>query len=55
MRERELRHFLLLSRDEQEAAVRRLAAAGLSEHAIAGTSGLSVDQVRRILAMQVTA
>lgn len=48
-RERELRYFLLLDRSEQEAALRRLAAAGLGDYSIATASGLSVEQVRRIL------
>jgi hypothetical protein len=50
MRERELRHFMLLDRDEQEAAIRRLAASGMSDYGIATTTRLTVQQVRRILA-----
>jgi hypothetical protein len=49
MRERELRHFLLLDRDQQVQAIRRLVSSGMSEHIAAAASGLSVEQVRRIL------
>ena len=50
LREREMRHFLLLDRDQQEQAIRRLVAAGMSEHTVASVTGLSVEQVRRVLA-----
>jgi hypothetical protein len=43
-------HFATLSREEQAAAVRRLAASGMSDHGITRASGLAVEQVRRILA-----
>jgi hypothetical protein len=49
-RERELLHFLLLDSAAQEAAIRRLAASGMNDYVIASVSGLSVEQVRRILA-----
>lgn len=49
-RERELRHFLLLDRTEQEGAIRRLIASGMPEYTIATATGLSVEQIRRILA-----
>jgi DNA invertase Pin-like site-specific DNA recombinase len=51
MRERELRHFMLLDRTSQEAAIRRLIASGMPEHTIATATGLSVEQVRRILSV----
>ena len=47
---RELVHFLLLTREEQAAAIRRMAATGWTEHSIAAATGLHVQQVRRILA-----
>lgn len=53
-RERELRHFLLLDRDQQAAAIRRLVACGMSEHTAAAASGLSVEQIRKILAEQTS-
>lgn len=47
---RELYHFLVLSHAEQLAAIRRLAALGWSDHAIAAATRLSVEQIRRLLA-----
>jgi hypothetical protein len=44
-----MQHFHTLHRDAQEAAIRRLAAAGYSEHAIASATQLSVEQIRRVL------
>jgi DNA invertase Pin-like site-specific DNA recombinase len=46
-------HFTVLSREEQASAIRRLAATGQGEHTIARATGLSVEQVRRILADEV--
>jgi hypothetical protein len=48
-REREMRHFELLDRDEQRAAIQRLAISGMSDHAIAAATMLSVEMVRAIL------
>jgi hypothetical protein len=48
-RERELRYFLLLDRDEQREAIRRLASGGMSDYTIAAATMLSVEQVRAIL------
>jgi hypothetical protein len=48
-RERELRHFLLLDRAEQETAIRRLAASGMNDYTIATASGLNVEMVRRVV------
>lgn len=48
--EREMRYFLLLSRDEQAAAIRRLAATGMSDYSIAAATKLAVEQIRRVLA-----
>jgi enhancing lycopene biosynthesis protein 2 len=42
-------HFTVLSRAEQEAAIRRLAAAGQGEHTIAHATGLSIEEIRRVL------
>ena len=50
MRERELRHFLLLDREQQESAIRRLVASGMAEYTIATATGLSLEQVRNVLA-----
>jgi len=47
--DRELVHFLLLSADEQAAAIRRLASQGLSDSTIAAATRLSVEQIRRII------
>jgi hypothetical protein len=49
MRERELRHFMLLDGVAQESAIRRLVASGMPEYTIAAATGWSVEQVRRIL------
>jgi hypothetical protein len=42
-------YFLLLTPDEQAAAIRRLAASGLSDHVIASATRLSVEMIRTIL------
>ncbi len=42
-------HFHSLTRDEQAAAIRRLADEGLGEYTIAHACGLAVEQVRAIL------
>lgn len=47
--QRRMNHFLLLSRDEQRAAVARLHLSGMSDTTIATASGLAVEQIRRIL------
>jgi DNA invertase Pin-like site-specific DNA recombinase len=49
-RERELHHFLLLDRQQQAQALRRMVASGMSERTVAAASGLSVEQVRRVIA-----
>jgi DNA invertase Pin-like site-specific DNA recombinase len=46
-------HFHRLSQGEQAAAIRRLAAAGQGAHTIAHATGLSVEQVRRVLRGEV--
>jgi hypothetical protein len=45
-----LHHFLLLDRDQQAQAIRRMANLGWSDSGIAATTRLSMEQVRRILA-----
>ena len=50
IRQRELRHFLLLNRQQQAQAIHRLATAGMSDSTIAATTGLSAEAVRRVLA-----
>lgn len=42
-------HFRLLSRNQQAAAIHRLAATGMTDHGIASATRLSVEMVRRIL------
>jgi hypothetical protein len=54
-RERELFHFLLLDRAEQESAIRRLVASGMPEYTIATATGLSIEQVRRVLSQWASA
>ena len=44
------RNFDVLPYVERVAAVRGLADGGLSEHAIAAACGVSVEQIRRVLA-----
>ncbi len=50
IRQRELRHFLLLDTGQQAQAIRRLASSGMPEYTIAAATGLGVAQVRRVLA-----
>lgn len=45
-----LHHFLLLDRQQQAQAVRRMANTGWSESSIAAATRLSVEQIRRVLA-----
>lgn len=42
-------HFHALDRAAQAQAIQRLAASGRGEHTIAHATGLSVEQIRRIL------
>ena len=48
-------NFNVLDRQEQAAAIRRLAATGLTEHDIAYATGLSKEMIDRILAERVAA
>ncbi len=52
-RERQLRHFQALDREQQAQAIRRLASSGQAESTIAAATALSVEQIRRILAESV--
>jgi hypothetical protein len=47
--DRHMHYFLLLSHDEQRAAIQRMAASGLSDYTIASATRLAVEMVRRIL------
>ena len=47
---RELQYFLLLDREEQQNAIRRMARLGWSDHGIADATRLSVEQIRVALA-----
>jgi len=44
-----MRHFEMLTPDEQRAAICRLAKAGFSDHGVASATGLAVEQIRQIL------
>lgn len=46
---RELIHFLLLTPEEQLAAIYRLHRLGWSDHGIAHATRLSVEQIRRLI------
>lgn len=50
-----LRHFRILSREQQAEAIRRQAVCGHGEHTIARATGLSVEQIRHILGEQAAA
>jgi hypothetical protein len=50
-----LHYFLLLDHEEQSAAIRRLAASGLSDPTIATITGQSIQHVRRALEQRSTA
>ena len=45
-----LRSFVTMNREQQAAAIRRMASEGRSDHTIATATRLSVEQIRRILA-----
>lgn len=46
---RRMQHFHTLDREQQAQAIRRLASLGQGEHTIAHATGLSVEQIRRVL------
>jgi hypothetical protein len=45
-----MEHFATLTREEQAASIRKLAADGMPEYSIAAACQLSVEQIRRVLA-----
>ncbi len=45
-----LRHFATLGRQQQAQGIRRLASVGWSDSSIAAVTGLSIEQVCRIMA-----
>jgi hypothetical protein len=47
---RRMRYFAMLTFDEQLDAIQRLAASGMSVYGIASAAGVSVEQVRTIVA-----
>jgi len=46
---RELAYFLLMTPEEQEEAIRRLAASGMSDHGIASATRWNVGQIRHVI------
>jgi len=44
-----MRHFHVLTREQQQQAIHRLAATGMSDHGIARATGLSVEMICRLL------
>ena len=48
-------HFHVLAPDQQEQAIRRMAVSGYGQQTIAHATGLSVEQVQRVLGGRDTA
>jgi hypothetical protein len=46
-------YFMMLSEEEQHAAIKRLAASGMGEASIAAATMLSVEMIRQILGARV--
>jgi hypothetical protein len=44
-----MHYFAMLSPEEQQAAIHRLAASGMSHHVIAAATQLSVEMIRIVL------
>jgi hypothetical protein len=44
-----MNYFLLLTPDEQRAAIHRMHRAGMGDYTLAAATGLSVEMIRRIL------
>jgi L-aminopeptidase/D-esterase-like protein len=44
-----MNYFVMLSPEEQIAAMKRLALSGVSEYGVASATGLSVEAIRRLL------
>jgi hypothetical protein len=53
--DRRMHYFAMLTRDEQAQAIHRLSGSGMSDHAIAGATQLSVEMIRAILGEQMAA
>jgi len=49
-----MHYFVMLSHDEQRAAIRRLASSGMSVDTIAAATMLSIEQIRAILGERAT-
>lgn len=47
---RRMNYFLLLTAEQQQQSIRRLARSGMADSSIAAATGLHVDDVRRVLA-----
>lgn len=47
--QRELHHFVMLDRDQQAAAIRKLAASGVSDYGVSAATRLSVEFVRTVI------
>jgi ABC-type phosphate/phosphonate transport system ATPase subunit len=47
--DKRMHYFAMLTRDEQADAIHRLSRSGMSDHAIASATQLSVEMVRKIL------
>jgi hypothetical protein len=52
LRAMQLMRFHSLERSQQCQAIHRLVASGMSEYGVSHATGLSIEQVRRILAEQ---
>ncbi len=50
--DRRMHYFAMLTRDEQAEAIYRLSRSGMSDHAIASATQLSVEMIRAILGEQ---
>jgi DNA-directed RNA polymerase specialized sigma24 family protein len=48
-RDREMHYWLLLTPEEQRAAIQRLARSGVSDFGISAATGIAVEQVRTLI------
>jgi hypothetical protein len=48
-RDREMHYWLLLTPEEQRAAIQRLANSGVSDYGISAATGIAVEQIRTII------
>jgi len=51
MSSQRMNYFLLLTPEQQQESVRRLSRSGMGNYSIAAATGLSVEQMRRVLAL----